>query len=156
MSTQTNNLGVPITTDSGSVATPYGFGAGEVATTGPLQPGVKTISSVIPNGFKCPKLQNANLISNFNGNESKNVVGTITNLGADDETNYTATVDLPTGLNVKVIPDKLQFTKISKKLSYQVSFISTSATTSPNQNMFGSIAWTNDKYRVQTPFVVRS
>ncbi|GMP44650.1 hypothetical protein CsSME_00013489 [Camellia sinensis var. sinensis] len=88
--------------------------------------------------------------------KAKMYVGTITNLGADDETNYTATVDLPTGLNVKVIPDKLQFTKISKKLSYQVSFISTSATTSPNQNMFGSIAWTNDKYRVQTPFVVRS
>ncbi|PIA27816.1 hypothetical protein AQUCO_07500026v1 [Aquilegia coerulea] len=38
--TQTNNKKLPMMTDSGSLATPYDYGAGEVSPTGALQPGL--------------------------------------------------------------------------------------------------------------------
>ena len=38
--TQINNLKGPITTEKGTAATPYDFGAGELSITEPLQPGL--------------------------------------------------------------------------------------------------------------------
>ncbi|GFZ10471.1 subtilisin-like serine endopeptidase family protein [Actinidia rufa] len=185
--TQTNNMKGPITTDLGAVATPYDYGAGEVTTTKPLQPGlvyetntvdyleflcvfgydiskIKLISTVVPDGFTCPEGLSADLISNmnypsiaisgFDGKESKMAIRTVTNVGVDDETLYTATVDVPTGLKVEVMPEKLQFTKSNKKLGYGVIF--TSTTSSQKEDLFGSITWTNGKYKVRTPFVVTS
>ncbi|CAK9178396.1 unnamed protein product [Ilex paraguariensis] len=183
--TQTNNLKTPITTNSGSVATPYDFGAGGVSTTRPLQPGlvyetgiidylqflcsngydmsqIKLISSTIPVGFSCSNtttnfISNMNYpsiaISNFSRNGSKKVNRTVTNVG-EDESLYTAAVDAPTGLDVKVIPNTLQFTKNIKKLSFEVIF--TSSGSAPKEHVFGSITWTGGKYKVRSPFVVTS
>lgn len=178
----------PITTDSGSIATPYDYGAGEVTTSGPLQPGLvyetstidylnylcysgRSTSAIIdivktvPDGFACPKDSNSDYISNinypsiaiskFNGKESKNVSRTVTNVAGDGEGVYTVSVDAPSGVNVKVIPDKLQFTKNNEKLSYQVIFSSSSAT-QLKEDVFGSITWTNGKYKVRSPFVLSS
>ncbi|XP_048444247.1 CO(2)-response secreted protease-like [Pyrus x bretschneideri] len=182
---QTDNLGAPITTDKNSTATPYDYGAGEVTTTGPLQPGlvyetgtvdylnylcyygynisqIKTISKTVPKEFACPKDSNADYISNINypsiaisnlnGKASKNVTRTVTNVAGDGEIIFTATVDAPSGLTVKVIPDKLQFSKNNQKLTYQVVFSPT--TSSPKEDMFGSVTWTNAKYKVRSPFVL--
>lgn len=172
----------PITTNFGSIATPYDYGAGEVNTVGSSQPGlvfetdtieylqflcnngyditkIKLLSSTIPRGFSCPSNSSADLISNMNypsiaisnfkAKVSRTVTRTVTNVG-EDETIYSATVDAPSGLDVKVIPDKLIFTKDSKKLSYQVIFTSDA----PKEEMFGSVTWTNGKYKVRSPFVV--
>lgn len=65
---------------------------------------------------------------------------------------FTATVDTPSGLSVKVIPDKLRFSKNNQKLSYQVVFSST--TSAPKEDMFGSLTWSNEKHKVRSPFVV--
>ncbi|XP_077246635.1 CO(2)-response secreted protease-like [Tasmannia lanceolata] len=184
---QTNNERGPLTEDSGSTATPYDYGAGEVSPTGALQPGlvyetetddyllflcnygytvetIKLISSV-PNAFDCPKESSTDLISDlnypsisiskFDGKNSKGVNRTVTNVGAEDETTYIATVKSPPELDVKVIPDQLQFTKNSKKLSYQVIF-SLASSSSVKADLFGSITWANGKHRVRTPFVVSS
>lgn len=123
---------------------------------------IKKISTV-PGGFKCPKEAGEDLISNLNypsiaiskfgGKGSKKVNRTVTNVGAADETVYTATINSPHGLDVKVIPDRLQFTKNGKKLSYQAIF---SASSSVTGDLFGSITWTDGKHRVRTPFVVTS
>ncbi|TQE07559.1 hypothetical protein C1H46_006879 [Malus baccata] len=180
---QTDNLGARISTDKNSTATPYDYGAGEVTTTGPLQPGlvyetgtvdylnylcyygynvsqIKTISKTAPKEFACPKDSNADYISNINYpsiaisnlKASKNVTRTVTNVAGDGEIIFTATVDAPSGLTVKVIPDKLQFSKNNQKLTYQVVFSPT--TSSPKEDMFGSVTWTNAKYKVRSPFVV--
>ncbi|KAG2698291.1 hypothetical protein I3760_07G144500 [Carya illinoinensis] len=184
--TQTNNLKAPITTDSGAMATPYDYGAGEVTTSGPLRPGlvyetttidylnylcysgldisaIGTIAQTIPDGFACPKDSSADYISNinypsiavsnFNGKESKNVSRTVTNVAGDGETVYTVSVDAPSGVNVSVVPDKLQFTKNELKLSYQVIF-SSSGKPLKEDHVFGSITWTNGKYKVRSPFVI--
>ncbi|XP_050941995.1 CO(2)-response secreted protease-like [Cucumis melo] len=86
---QTNNLGSPMTLDTGSVATPYDYGAGEISTNGALQPGlvyetsttdyllylcgrgynlttIKSITTTVPDGFDCPKNSTTDYISNMN------------------------------------------------------------------------------------------
>lgn len=86
---QTNNMKAPITIEKGTAATPYDFGAGEVSTTGPLQPGlvyetnaldylnflcyhgyniatIKIMANTIPDGFTCPEESSIDLISNIN------------------------------------------------------------------------------------------
>ncbi|KAI4336751.1 hypothetical protein L6164_015239 [Bauhinia variegata] len=182
--TQKDNLKASITTDSGLIATPYDYGAGELTTTGPLQPGlvyeitttdylnylcfiglditrIKVISKTVPEGFTCPKDSNVDMISNinypsiaisnFNAKETKNVTRTVSNVGGDDQTVYSSVVDAPSGVTVKVTPDKLQFTKSSNKLSYQVVF---SLTSTLKEDAFGSITWTNGKHTVRSPFVL--
>lgn len=184
---QTNNLGSPMTLDTGSVATPYDYGAGEISTTGALQPGlvyetstidylnflcyrgynlstIKSISNTVPDGFDCPKKSTADYISNMNyptiavsaltGKESKKISRTVTNVGGDGETIYTVSVDAPGEVDVKVVPEKLEFTKNNQKQSYQVEF--TSKVAILKKEVFGSITWTNGKYRVRSSFVVTS
>jgi len=79
----------PITTDLGLIATPYDYGAGEITTTEPLQPGlvyetstmdylnylcyigyntttIKVISKTVPDSFNCPKDSTRDHISNIN------------------------------------------------------------------------------------------
>ncbi|KAH1109408.1 hypothetical protein AAZX31_04G021400 [Glycine max] len=181
---QINNLKAPITTDSGRVATPYDYGAGEMTTSESLQPGlvyetntidylnylcyiglnittVKVISRTVPANFSCPKDSSSDLISNINypsiavnftGKAAVNVSRTVTNVGEEDETAYSPVVEAPSGVKVTVTPDKLQFTKSSKKLGYQVIFSST--LTSLKEDLFGSITWSNGKYMVRSPFVL--
>ncbi|EXB60669.1 Subtilisin-like protease [Morus notabilis] len=183
---QTNNLKAPITTESGSAATAYDYGAGEITTEGPLQPGlvyettvidylnflcyigfntskIKVISRTVPSGFACPdnpsseEISNINYpsiaISNFMGTTSRNISRTVTYVGGDGETVFTATVEAPSGLDVKVIPDKLRFTKNNQKLSYQAIF---SRSSKSNKASFGTILWTNGKYKVHIPFVLNN
>ncbi|XP_038715997.1 CO(2)-response secreted protease-like isoform X2 [Tripterygium wilfordii] len=86
---QINNLKEPITTDSGSYATPYDYGAGEVSTSGPLNPGlvyettttdylnflcyfgynestIQIIASTTAANFTCPQESSKDLTSNIN------------------------------------------------------------------------------------------
>ncbi|KHN09070.1 CO(2)-response secreted protease-like [Glycine soja] len=181
---QSNNLKAPITTESGSVATPYDYGAGEMTTSEPLQPGlvyetssvdylnflcyigfnvttVKVISKTVPRNFNCPKDLSSDHISNinypsiainFSGKRAVNLSRTVTNVGEDDETVYSPIVDAPSGVHVTLTPNKLRFTKSSKKLSYRVIFSST--LTSLKEDLFGSITWSNGKYMVRSPFVL--
>jgi hypothetical protein len=79
----------PITTDLGSVATPYDYGAGDITTIESFQPGlvyetstieylnylcyigyntttIKVISKTVPDSFNCPKESTPDHISNIN------------------------------------------------------------------------------------------
>ncbi|KAK0599790.1 hypothetical protein LWI29_008671 [Acer saccharum] len=183
--TQNNNKKAAITTDSGSIATPYDFGAGEISPTAPLQPGlvyetdtvdylnfvcysgynisnIKVIATTIPKNFTCPEESSIDLISNINYpsisisgfKESRTVTRTATNVAGDDESSYVISTNAPKGISVKVNPDKLQFSKNGQKLSYQVTFSSTGS--SLKEDLFGSITWSNGKYKVRIPFVVSS
>ncbi|KAL6524851.1 hypothetical protein OROMI_030444 [Orobanche minor] len=180
---QRNNLGAPITTNDGTRATPYDIGAGEISTSGPLRPGlvyetetnhyiqflcnfgynasvIRTISLTVPDNFSCPSNSSFDLISNLNypsiavtglrANGSKIVKRTVTNVAGEYST-YTATVEKPSGIKVRVVPRQLHFTKDVKKLSFQVIFVPTA---SFEEDLFGSITWSNKKYRVRSPFVV--
>lgn len=165
------------------LATPYDYGAGEITTSEPLNPGlvyetntvdylnflcygglnmstIKIISRSVPHNFSCPKDSSFDLISNINypsiavnltGKRNVSVIRTATNVGELAETVYSPTVHAPSNVIVTVTPDKLHFTKSSKKLSYKVIF---SALKSLENDLFGSITWTNDKHTVRIPFVL--
>ncbi|XP_058780809.1 CO(2)-response secreted protease-like [Vicia villosa] len=183
--TQFNNMKTLITTDLGSVSTPYDYGAGEITLNRSFHPGlvyetstidylnylchmgyntttIKVIARTIPDSFSCPKDSNPDHISNINypsiaisnfiGKESVNVSRTVTNVGEKYETVYSAIIDAPSEVKVQLIPEKLNFTKNSKKLSYQVIFSST--LTSLKGDLFGSITWDDGNYKVRSPFVL--
>ncbi|GFP97715.1 co(2)-response secreted protease [Phtheirospermum japonicum] len=121
---------------------------------------IKSIGSTVPNKFSCPSNSSPDLISNMNypsiaisglkTNGSRTVKRTVTNVGEVYST-YTASVEAPPGMQVQVVPDKLQFTKNVNKKSFQVTFI---VSTTSKEPLFGSITWSNWKYNVQSPFVV--
>ncbi|MBA0691526.1 hypothetical protein Goari_009148 [Gossypium aridum] len=188
---QTNNMKAPITTEKGTAATPYDFGAGEVSTTGPLQPGlvyettaidylnflcyhgyniatIKIMANTIPDGFTCPEESSIDLISNinypsiaisnFDEKAGRRVNRTLTNVAGnakmeDAKTVYNISIDAPAGLDVQVVPDKLHFSKIDEKSSYQVSF---SAANPLKKDVFGSITWSNGRYKVTSTFALSS
>ncbi|PIM98466.1 Tripeptidyl-peptidase II [Handroanthus impetiginosus] len=182
---QINNLHAPLTTNTGSKATPYDIGAGEISLSHPLQPGlvyetetidyiqfrcnigydatkIKSIALDIPKNFSCSSDSSSDLISNMNypsiavsklkENESKTVSRSVTNIDEEDST-YTAAVEAPASINVQVVPNKLHFTKDVKKLSFQVTF---KLSKTSEEDLFGSITWTSEKYKVRSPFVVSS
>lgn len=183
--TQANNDKGSLTTDSGSVATPYDCGAGEVSPTSALQAGlvyevgtedyvqflcndgyptseIKLIAKTLPDGFECPSNSSKDLISNlnypsisitkFSGKESRTVSRVVTNVGGQEQTTYIASVKSSPGLDVKVTPDKLQFSKDVTKLRYQVTF--TASGSSLRGDLFGSIVWSDGTHVVRSPFVV--
>ncbi|KAJ1288313.1 hypothetical protein BS78_02G079700 [Paspalum vaginatum] len=190
--TQLSNTQAPITTDSGSPATPYDYGAGQVHPAGALDPGlvyeageddylhflcnygydaskIKLIAPSLPAGFSCAANASKDLISDLNypsiavtmglggGTANRTVTRAVTNVGAQEEATYTVTVSAPAGVDVKVTPGKLQFTKTVKKLSFQVSFSGKSDDAAAKGGaMWGSITWSDGKHLVRSPFVVTS
>lgn len=119
--------------------------------------------TAIPDGFECPKNASKDLISDLNYpsiaisnlryKESRTVKRSATNVGSEEESTYAVSISAPQGLDVKVIPDKLQFGKSSKMLSFQVTFSAQSS--SVKGDLFGSIIWSDGTHRVRSPFVVR-
>ncbi|KAK8678361.1 hypothetical protein V6N13_143865 [Hibiscus sabdariffa] len=183
---QINNKKAPIMTEKSTAATPYDFGSGEVSTTRPLQPGlvyetttidylnflcyygyntstVKNMAYTVPDGFTCPEGSSIDLISNinypsisisdFDEKAGRKVIRTLTNVAGNAKTVYNVSVDAPAGLYVRVVPDNLEFTKIGDKSSNQVSF---STENLLKKDVFGSITWSNGKYKVRSPFAISS
>ncbi|GAB4832956.1 hypothetical protein Ancab_006976 [Ancistrocladus abbreviatus] len=124
---------------------------------------IKLMSPILPGKFTCPEGSSTDMISNINypsisiakniSQAPVNVSRAVTNVGTDVETIYNVSVYTPNGLTVKAIPDTLQFTKNIKKLSYQVIFASSLPSVVAG-DLFGTITWTNGKYKVRSPFVV--
>ena len=90
--------------------------------------------------YKCPSGAKVDLISDMNYpsiaiskldivNGSTTIRRTVTNLSPDVAPTYKATIDAPPGLNVKVSPQILHFSKTSYKLSFDVGFTPTNVAT---------------------------
>jgi hypothetical protein len=183
--TQQNNNKAPMTTDSGTVATPFDYGAGQVNPTGALDPGlvydlagddylhflcnygygasqIKLITSPAA-GFNCAGNASKDLISDLNypsiavtglgAAASRTVTREVTNVGAQEDAAYTVAVSAPDGLDVKVVPSKLEFTNTVKKLSFQVTFSSKNAPPAKSA-LTGSITWSDGKHIVRSPFAI--
>ncbi|KAK4481402.1 hypothetical protein RD792_012292 [Penstemon davidsonii] len=175
---QTNNVHGPITTETGSNATPYEIGAGVINLQGSLQPGlvyeiesneyiqflcsigydtamIRAIATAVPSEFSCAgnlgfdSVSSMNypsiVVSSLRGNEIKRVTRTVTNVG-EDESAYTAIVEAPAGVDVEVVPNVLIFTKDVKKLTFQV--LITKQISAVEGDLFGSITWSSEKYKV--------
>lgn len=121
---------------------------------------IKSIASNLPSTFSCPSSSKPDSISNMNypsialygltPNVVKTVNRTVTNFGDVDST-YSSVVEAPASLQVQVVPKELHFTKNVNKLSFQVTF---KVAANLKDDLFGSITWSNEKYKVRSPFVV--
>ncbi|KAF6164029.1 hypothetical protein GIB67_028733 [Kingdonia uniflora] len=124
---------------------------------------ISLITNDFPKGFICPENSNEDLVSQLNypsiaisgmtRNYTKKVSRTVKSIHKDDEDIYAVSIEAPRGLVVKVVPDKLHFTKMRNSLTYEVTFTA-NLTTLIRHDLFGTISWTNGKYYVRTPFVV--
>lgn len=82
----------------------------------------------------------------------------LTNVG-DANATYTVDVSAPQGVDVTVVPERLEFGKINEKLSYSVTFQTTAiafSSISPEQQQhaFGSLTWTDGIHVVTSPIAV--
>ncbi|KAK4481409.1 hypothetical protein RD792_012299 [Penstemon davidsonii] len=146
---QTNNVHGPITTETGSNATPF------LCSIGYDTAMIRVIATAVPSEFSCSGNLDFDSVSSMNypsivvsslrGNEIKRVTRTVTNVG-EDESAYTAIVEAPAGVDVEVVPNVLIFTKDVKKLTFQV--LITKQISAVEGDLFGSITWSSEKYKV--------
>ncbi|KAK0591411.1 hypothetical protein LWI29_001347 [Acer saccharum] len=178
-----DNLGKPMTNNTGNYANPHEMGVGEISPLKALNPGLvfetttkdyfkflccngyseKTIRSVTNKNFNCPNISNDKLISNINypsisiSNLDRHRVGvrsikrTVTNVGSLNAT-YIARVHAPSGLLVKVIPEKIAFSESIKRVSFKIAFYSKQEAS--NGYKFGSITWLDGLHSVRMVFAV--
>lgn len=128
--------------------------------------------SAMPGGFACAANASKDLISDLNYPSiavpgllgsgkatSRTVTRAVTNVGAQEAATYTVAVSAPAGLNVKVTPSKLEFTKSAKKLAFQVTFSHSGnddgdGDAASKGALSGSITWSDGKHLVRSPFVI--
>ncbi|KAK4835640.1 hypothetical protein QYF36_012394 [Acer negundo] len=178
-----DNLGKPMTNNTGNYANPHEMGVGEISPLKALNPGLvfekttkdyfkflcyygyseKTIRSMTNKNFNCPNISNDKLISNINypsisiSNLDRHRRGvrsirrTVTNVGSPNAT-YIARVHAPSGLLVKVIPEKIAFSETIKRVSFKVAFYSKQKASSGYK--FGSITWLDGLHSVRMVFAV--
>ncbi|XP_040995059.1 subtilisin-like serine-protease S [Juglans microcarpa x Juglans regia] len=158
---------------NGSPTTPFDYGSGHINPAAAFNPGLvydfnshDIINFLCSNGATPAQLKNLTGklvqcknpptpsynfnypsigVANMNGNLS--VYRTVTYYGKNPTT-YAATIDYPTGVEVRVTPAKLKFTKMGDKMSFRVDFM-------PYKNsngsfMFGALTWTNGIHRVRS------
>lgn len=179
--TMHDNMGKLMTNSTGNYANPHEMGAGEINPLKALNPGLvfqtttkdylrflcyygyseKNIRSMSKTNFLCPKNSIDNLISNVNypsisitnldrHGPVRTVGRTATNVGSPNAT-YISRVNAPSGLAVKVFPEKLVFVKGVKRVSFRVSFYGKQASNGYN---FGSITWSDNRHSVRMMFAV--
>ncbi|KAK1588594.1 hypothetical protein Q3G72_024861 [Acer saccharum] len=88
-------------------------------------------------------------ISKMNG--SLSVYRTVTYYGKGP-TVYVAHVNCPSGVDVKVIPDKLDFTETGEKKTFRVDFKAFNK--SDGNFVFGDLTWSNGILRVRSPIAL--
>ncbi|KDP36888.1 hypothetical protein JCGZ_08179 [Jatropha curcas] len=182
---QRNNAKAPITTDSGSIATAYDYGAGEISKNGPMQPGlvyettttdylnflcyygydtteIKLISKTLPDGFSCPKDSISDLISTINYPSIA-----VSSLKVNKVLNITRTVTNVGGdgdttyhpiitLPAGIIARVSPVRLQFTKNGQRLSYHLLFNATSTLENVFGDITWSNGKFNVRTPIVMSS
>ncbi|GLT76398.1 hypothetical protein SLA2020_480610 [Shorea laevis] len=176
-----DNLRKPTENSSGQSATPHEMGVGEISPLKALNPGLvfkittqdylkflcyygsseKNIHSLSKTNFKCPRKSSENLISTINypsisiGKLDRHggiqTIGrTVTNVGTPNAT-YIAAVSAPSGLVVKVLPQKIAFGEGLKEASFKVSLYGKEA---PGGYNFGSITWSDGLHSVRMVIAV--
>ncbi|KAL3499453.1 hypothetical protein ACH5RR_038546 [Cinchona calisaya] len=83
------------------------------------------------------------------GSNIQTYTRTVTNVGEANSV-YTVKVIQPKGVNVTVTPEKLNFSEVNQKLTYEVTFTKL-ASAANNVVSQGSLTWTSEKYSVRSP-----
>lgn len=170
-----DNTGEVIKRDpSGTPTTPFDYGSGHINPISALNPGlVYDFSSYDVIDFLCstsaspaqlknltgqptycqnPTTQSYDFnypsigVSNMHGSVS--VHRTVTYYGEGPSV-YTAEVDYPDGVEVRVTPSALKFTRAGEKMSFRIDF--KPFKTSNGNFVFGLLVWSNGVHKVRSP-----
>ncbi|CAL5034576.1 unnamed protein product [Urochloa decumbens] len=76
------------------------------------------------------------------------------NVGNSTTTTYTAYVNSPPGVFVTVQPPTLKFSLLRRTLEYVITFTPQQWNVTTNKYAFGSIVWSDGKYKVTSPIAV--
>lgn len=159
---------------NGTETTPFDYGSGHVNPVASLNPGLvydfnsqDVLNFLCSNGAspaqlrnltgeltQCQKARTASYdfnypsigVSNLNG--SLSVYRTVTYYG-QEPTAYAASVENPSGVNVRVKPAELKFWKTGEKITFRIDF--TPFKNSNGNFVFGALTWNNGKQRVRSP-----
>uniref|UniRef100_A0A0D6QRP6 Subtilisin-like protease n=2 Tax=Araucaria cunninghamii TaxID=56994 RepID=A0A0D6QRP6_ARACU len=161
---------------TGKPSTPFDHGAGHVDPQGALSPGLvydldaadylsflcslnytdRDIQMLSRRNFTCSGAVNSpsnlnypSLVVNF-VTPVVNLTRTVTNVGEAGST-YTVSVSATPEVGVEIEPTTLHFTELGEKQTYSVVF--TSKVSSSVATTFGSLTWTDGKYKVRSPVV---
>ncbi|KAL5802010.1 hypothetical protein ACOSQ3_033642 [Xanthoceras sorbifolium] len=179
-----DNLGKPMRNNTGKYANPHDMGVGEISPVKALDPGLvfetrtkdylnflcyygysgKIIRSISNVNFNCPNKSSEKLISNINypsisitnldrRRGVRIIRRRVTNVGSPNAT-YIAKVDAPSGLLVKVLPHKIDFTDTIKTVSFKVAFYTKNKEDTSTAYKFGSVTWFDASHSVRMVFAV--
>ncbi|GFQ07516.1 co(2)-response secreted protease [Phtheirospermum japonicum] len=180
----TNNLHDPITALTGSRATPFDIGAGEINLFGPMYPGlvyktettdyvqylcnmgynasvIKSISSTVPSNFDCPCNSSPDLISDMNY-PSIAVSGLKVNGRRAVKRTVTNVGQEEYAIYTATVkaPDGIQIQVVPNKLLFSKNVkkrsfrVTFKLTKAFTEPLSGSITWSNGKYKVRSPFAI--
>ncbi|KAK0582930.1 hypothetical protein LWI29_031275 [Acer saccharum] len=178
----TAGVGYTADVTSSNSAGPFDYGSGHVDPERAVDPGLiyditeedylkylcslnytsSEIALFTDGTFTCPKnaaiqagdLNYPSFAFNFKGgvqNGSLEYKRTVTNVGIPTSS-YAVQVEVPEGVSVIVKPKILSFNKLGQKLSYKVTVVGKSKTSS--YSSFGSLTWVSGKFRVRSPIAV--
>ncbi|RDX61851.1 Subtilisin-like protease SBT5.3, partial [Mucuna pruriens] len=159
---------------NGTQTTPFDYGSGQVNPVASLNPGLvydfnsqDVLNFLCSNGASPAQLKNLTGVftqchkpliasSNFNYpsigvsnlNGSLSVYRTVTYYG-QEPTVYYASVENPSGVNVKVTPAELKFWKTGEKITFRIDFLPFK--NSNGNFVFGALIWNNGIQRVRSP-----
>ncbi|XP_041028149.1 subtilisin-like protease SBT5.6 [Juglans microcarpa x Juglans regia] len=174
----TNNMGSPLTDNSGKTATPFAYGSGHLRPTMAADPGLvydashtdyllylcSTIGSIskFDPTFKCPKAAPKAINLNYPSiaipklNDTITVQRTVTNVG-DSKSVYSFTAKPPLGFSIKVSPNVLSFDDVGQKKSFTITVKVRREMLSKvdkDEYAFGWYSWADGKHIVRSPMAI--
>ncbi|TQD78725.1 hypothetical protein C1H46_035729 [Malus baccata] len=172
-----NNVGLPLNDESGSVATPFAYGAGHFRPTKAADPGLVYDASYkdyllyicsigeakdFDPTFKCPKSPPAAINLNYPSiaipklKDAMIIKRTVTNVG-NSKSIYFFTAKPPLGISVKASPSILFFDHVGQKKSFTITVKARREMLSKHSTddyVFGWYTWTDGFYTVRSPIAV--
>ena len=172
---KTNNLGRPLTDETGNLSTPFAYGSGHLRPTQAANPGLVYDASYedyllytcslgvaedLHASYDCPESPPEPVNLNYPSiqihrlNGSTTVKRTVTNV-ATTKSPYVFSAQPPRGFRIQASPDILFFDHVGQKMSFNITVTSmrgkAQAKHVPDEYHFGCYSWINDYHTVTSP-----
>ncbi|KAJ7947213.1 Subtilisin-like protease [Quillaja saponaria] len=172
-----NNLGLPLTDESGNPATPFSYGSGHFRPAKAADPGLVYDASYtnyllyacsigatdLDKGFKCPKASPKAVDLNYPSLQISKLNGTVivkrtvTNVGSSKSV-YFFTARPPMGFSIKASPSVLFFDHVGQRKSFIITVKAKSEvlakTNEKYEYAFGWYTWNDGAHTVRSPIAV--
>lgn len=173
--------GRPIADESSNAADYFAVGAGQVNPTKANDPGLiyelksgdyisylcglgytdKQVSAVTRRAIECSsvdvisaeELNYPSISVSMVPNSEKTITRTVMNVG-DDESIYSVQINAPKGVDMRVYPEKLEFSEVRQNVSFNVYLSSGDVGAMKGGASAGELRWVSNKHVVRSPVSV--